>query len=207
MPRFTGGDLDDAGWAALLTAAIVPRPIAWITSRSPDGVVNLAPFSFFTAVTHRPPTLAVAIAHRDPEKDTLRNLRSTGEAVVHLIPPGMAEAANASSAPYPAGVSEAERLGLDLITMAPVAVPRLAVAEIALACRLDRCIPVGEPATTLVLLQVVSVEIAEAVATAGGLPDPRRMRAWARVGGASWLAPEAWHLVDLPRPGRADCNA
>jgi flavin reductase (DIM6/NTAB) family NADH-FMN oxidoreductase RutF len=148
----------------------------------------------------------VAIAHRDPEKDTLRNLRTTGEAVIHLIPPGAAEAANASSAPFPPEVGEAEHLGLALTPMPPLSVPRLAVADIALACRLDRAIPVGEPATYLVLLQVVAVEISDQVIDARGLPDPDRLRTWARLGGAAWLAPDGWRPTTLSRPAHPKRN-
>ncbi len=207
MPRFTPGGLDDAGWSTLLTGALVPRPIAWITTRSPSGVVNLAPFSFVTVAATAPPTLAVSIAHRNPVKDTLRNLRDTGEAVVHLVPASLAAAANASSAPYPPDTSEPAALGLDLGPMPPLAVPRLAAADIALACRLERILPIGAPSAHLVLLTVVAADIAGEVAGADGLPDAQRFRAWARLGGSAWLAPDTWRLVHMPRPRSIDASS
>jgi flavin reductase (DIM6/NTAB) family NADH-FMN oxidoreductase RutF len=200
MPRFTGADLGEGGWSRLLTAVVVPRPIAWITTRSPAGVVNLAPFSYFSVVTDRPPTLAVSIAHREPAKDTLAHLRATGEAVVHLVPPELADQANASSAPFPTESSEATALGLALAPLPPVSVPRLVAADIALACRLDRIIPVGDPPAHLVLLTVVGAEISDRITGPDGLPAPDRVRTWARLGGSAWLDPEGWRLTHLARP-------
>ncbi|MFM2089885.1 MAG: hypothetical protein RLZZ127_374 [Planctomycetota bacterium] len=200
MHRLAGDDLDPRGWSDLLTTVLVPRPIAWITTRSEDGIVNLAPFSFVTVAAASPPTLVVSIAPRQPEKDTLRHLRDTGEAVVHLVPPDLAIAANASSAPFPPTVSEPAVLGLATAAMPPVAVPRLVSADVALACRLDRLVPVGDPPAHLALLRVVAVEVADAVATADGRPDPGRLRAWARLGGDGWLDPAGWAVRRMPRP-------
>jgi flavin reductase (DIM6/NTAB) family NADH-FMN oxidoreductase RutF len=101
----------------LLINAIVPRPIAWITTMEADGAVNLAPFSFFNGVTANPPVLSVSIAHRSPEKDTLRLLRATGEAVVHLVPGELLQAMHGVSAWHQRGRGAAP--GDALSTMHP----------------------------------------------------------------------------------------
>lgn len=182
----------------LAIGAVVPRPIAWITTRDAAGTVNLAPFSFFNGVTAAPFIVSVCIAHRDPIKDTLRNLRATGEAVVHLVPAELLAEAHASGGEYAPDVSEAVQLGLELAASERVAPPRLARAEIALECRLHREIPVGSPATALCLLEVVWAHVADPVAT-DGLPDPRKLRAAARLGGDGYLSGEAWTVLEIPR--------
>jgi len=187
----------------LAIGAVVPRPIAWITTRNAAGVVNLAPFSFFNAVCASPFIVSVSIAHREPLKDTLRNLRDNAEAVVHLVPPSHLAQAHASGGEYAPEISEAEQLGLPLVPSQRLAVPRLAEAEIALECRLHREIPVGSPAVSLCLLEVVWVHIAEQVAT-DGMPDPLKLRAPARLGGDAYLSGHDWTVLQLPRTPPAD---
>lgn len=182
----------------LAIGTVVPRPIAWITTRDAAGVVNLAPFSFFNGVTTSPFIVSVCIAHRQPIKDTLRNLRATGQGVVHLVPPALLAVAHASGAEYAPTISEVDQLGLELLPSTRVDPPRLACAEVALECRLQQEIPVGSPATALCLLEVLWVHLAEAVTT-GGLPDPLRLRAVARLGGDAYLTGDNWMVQELAR--------
>ena len=183
----------------LLINSVVPRPIAWITTRGADGLINLAPFSFFNGVTANPPVLQVCIAHRQPEKDTWRNLREHGEAVVHLVPPGQLQGMHGSGAEYPATVSEAAVLGLATRPAHKINGAVLDVAEVAFECRLMQAIPVGDPPTQLCLLEVLWVHLAEGILNSSGLPDPQRMRTVARLGGESYLSGDGWQVVDLPR--------
>ncbi len=206
MPGFDPADLVARDCYRLLIGAVVPRPIAWVTTLSPGGVVNLAPFSFFNGVTATPPTVSIAIAHREPPKDTLANLRRDRQAVVHLASPEQLRAVHQSGGEYATTVSEAAELGLALLTAERVAVPRLAAATVALECRLAQEIPVGDPPCSLCLLEVVYAHVDEAVAGADGLPDPSRHRALARLGGRSYLVSVEWPVVELPAqqvpPGR-----
>lgn len=186
----------------LLIGAVVPRPIAWITTMDAAGVVNAAPFSFFNGVTANPPIVQVCIAHRDPEKDTLRNLRASGEAVVHLVPGASLEAMHGTSAEYPSDVSEADALGLVWRPADKIRGAVLAVAEVAFECRLLQAIPVGDPATHLCLLEVVLAHVADGVARSDGLPDPEKVRNVARLGGDSYLEAGGWRVRDIPRMKR-----
>jgi len=182
----------------LLIGAVVPRPIAWITTVDAAGTVNLAPFSFFNGVTAHPLVLSVAIAHREPLKDTLRNLRASGEAVVQIAPPEQLRNVHQSGGEYGSTVSEAHELGLELLPSQHVRPPRLACAQVAFECRLLQEVPVGDPATSLCLLTAIHVHVAAAIAGADGLPDPHRLRAPARLGDRCYLGGEAWQVVDLP---------
>lgn len=179
-----------------LIGCVVPRPIAWITTLSAEGVVNLAPFSFFNGVTASPMVLSVAIAHREPLKDTLRNLRATREAVVHIAPPARLADVHQSGGDYAASVSEVGELGLATVPSSVVRPPRLADAQVAFECRLLQEIPVGEPATALCLLEVVHLHAVEGILAADGFPDPHKLSAPARLGNRSYLDGNGWTVVD-----------
>jgi flavin reductase (DIM6/NTAB) family NADH-FMN oxidoreductase RutF len=198
MAGLDPADLAPSDRYRLLIGAVVPRPIAWVTTASAGGLVNLAPFSFFNGVTASPPTISIAIAYREPCKDTLVNLRRSREAVVHLARPEQYREVHQSGGEYAATVSEAAELGLELVPGARVAVARLALSAVALECRLVQEIAVGTPATSLCLLEVVYAHVDEAVAGPDGLPDARLHRALARLGGRSYLAGAEWPVVELP---------
>lgn len=181
-----------------LIGCVVPRPIAWITTLSDAGVVNLAPFSFFNGVTASPMVLSVAIAHREPIKDTLRNLRATREAVVHLAPPSRLAEVHQSGGEYAAEFSEVAELKLATVPSALVRPPRLAEAQVAFECRLLQEVPVGQPATTLCLLEVVYLHVADGILAADGFPDPHKLSAPARLGNRSYLDGNGWTVIDQP---------
>jgi flavin reductase (DIM6/NTAB) family NADH-FMN oxidoreductase RutF len=133
-------DLEPAQRYRLLGSLIVPRPIAWVTTRSPGYPVNAAPISFFNLFGDDPPVVALGLgdgARPDGSpKDTQRNVLASGEAVIHLVDEPLLDAMVASASPLPADVGEPELLGLDLVPSVDVAVPRIAAAPVALEARL-----------------------------------------------------------------------
>ncbi len=147
----------------ILSSLVVPRPIAWISTVDASGRVNLAPFSSFMGI-FGPPMLAVTLGRRQDGslKDTHRNLRERGEAVVHLADRPLLEALHASGEEVPPEVSELERLGLAAVPSLRVAPPRLARAPVALECRLNRELDLA-PASTLVLLDVLVAHAADRI--------------------------------------------
>ncbi len=165
----------------LMIDTIVPRPIAWVTTVSADGVPNLAPFSFFMGVTSRPPTLALSIAkrvRRGPdgsrtveEKHTVQNLLATGELIVHVASRADRERVVASAADLPSDPRELETLGFDQVVPGTwVDVPRLADLGVAMECRVDRIIPVGEPASNLVIAQILGWHVQDGLVVEGRIP-------------------------------------
>lgn len=188
----------------LLIGSIVPRPIAWILTRDGGGVINLAPFSYFMGVTSTPASLAVSIGARQPEKDTLRNLRTTREAVVHAVPADRLDAVNQTGAEYAHHVSETELLDLPTIASDRVTPPRLEFADVALECRLLHEFPVGSPGASICVLEVVLAHVSERVAGADGVPDPHRLRTVARLGERCYLEGRHWSVVERPRPDVPD---
>jgi flavin reductase (DIM6/NTAB) family NADH-FMN oxidoreductase RutF len=119
----------------LLSATIVPRPIAWVVSSSPQGQLNAAPFSFFNLFSDDPPVVCVGIMGRNGGlKDTAANIQATGEFVVNLVPQRLAHQMNETAAEYEYGVNELEQAGLSTAPSRLVRVPRIAESPVALEC-------------------------------------------------------------------------
>jgi flavin reductase (DIM6/NTAB) family NADH-FMN oxidoreductase RutF len=121
---------------AILASLVTPRPIAWVTSLSPDGVVNAAPFSFFNVLGANPPILGFCPGDRDDgtPKDTARNIRLSHEFVVNLVDEKVAEAMNRTAASLPYGVSEIQQAGLTTAASSVVKPPRISEAPASLEC-------------------------------------------------------------------------
>ena len=185
-----------------MTATIIPRPIAWVSTVSPTGVTNLAPFSFFTAVCAKPPTLMFCPANDrfGKPKDTLVNIEATQEFVVNLVPFALAEAMNATSAALPYGESEFARFGVASVPSVTVQPPRVAGSPVAFECRLDRLVRISEGPIggNAVFGRILRLHVADAVLGADGRPDPQKIDPVARVGGESYL--RLGELFALPRP-------
>lgn len=145
----------------ILTNVVVPRPIAWVTSLGPTGVVNLAPFSFFNAVDSDPLYLALSIGRRDSgaPKDTAMNIERGGEFVVNLVTEDLLAAMNISAADFPPDQSELTAAGLHAAPSARVQAPRLAAAEVSLECRLFQSLALG--GNTLFIGEVVMFHVAD----------------------------------------------
>lgn len=166
----------------LVRALVVPRPIAWVATRSAAGVDNLAPHSFFTVASTEPPIVQFTSTGR---KDSLRNVEATGEFVVCLAPEPLFEAINETATDYPPDVSEFDAVGLAREPSARVAPPRVAASPAALECVLHDTVAVGNG--TLVLGRVVHVAVA-AAAVRDGRPAIDVLRPLARLGGRQWSA-------------------
>ena len=121
---------------SLLVSLVTPRPIAWVTTLGPDGVVNAAPFSFFNALGADPPIVGFCPGDRDDgtPKDTARNVRLSHEFVVNLVDESVAEAMNKTAASLPYGVSEIASAGLTTKPSSVVRAPRIAEAPASLEC-------------------------------------------------------------------------
>ena len=128
----------------VVVGTVAPRPIAWVTSQSSDGIVNLAPFSFFTAMGYRPATFGFAVSATDggDTKDTLRNIRESNEFVINIAGSEFASSVHNSGARYPYGVSEPEELGIPLVPSSTVGPPRVFGVPIAFECQLVAVTPI-----------------------------------------------------------------
>lgn len=189
---------------ALMTTSIMPRPVAWVSTISPEGRTNLAPFSFFQGVTANPPTLLIVpVNHRDGRrKDTARNIEQTGEFVVNVVPFALAEQMNATAALLPAEESEFETFGIAQAPSTRVRPPRVAATPIAFECTLHLIVPVGEGplAASLILGRIQYAHVAEGILGPDGTPDPAKLDLVGRLGGE--LYTRTTDRFALKRPDR-----
>ncbi|KAF4580924.1 FMN-binding split barrel [Ophiocordyceps camponoti-floridani] len=196
----------------LLVSAIVPRPIALISTRRADGAENLAPFSYFNVVGHDPPLYVVGFtSDAGPNaKHTLRNAIETGEAVINIISETFAEAANASSIDAPYGVSEWPLTGLTpLHDCQTVSCPRVKEAVFSIEVKLDsykeyesRATP-GKKSSTVVTFEGTRFWVRDdATDESKTLVDPSVLRPMSRLGGISYA--RVTEVLELQRPKYQD---
>ena len=135
------------GFYRVLTGVVVPRPIAFVSTRSADGTVNLAPYSFFNAVAYDPPTVVFSSSRNvgSKSKDTLRNVEETGEFVVNIVVDDIAEAMNKTAAEFPEDVDEFEIAGLTAVPSDIVKAPRVVESPVNMECRLEQVVSIGDP--------------------------------------------------------------
>lgn len=166
-----------------LSSCVVPRPIAWVTTRNEDGSINAAPFSSFNYVCTSPPMLAINIELRgEGMKDTERNIRRTGEYVVNIASEACLEDLHHSAIECPTEISEVERLNLELLDSTHIPVPRLACTPVQMECKLEQILPLGRGRNTLFIGEVLAFHLSEQVYN-GRHIDIQAMRPIARLGG------------------------
>lgn len=185
-----------------MIGAIVPRPIAFVSSMDAEGIGNLAPFSFFTGCSSNPPVVCFCTTVRQgpvPLKDTLRNIQATGEFVVNVVSEEFAEQMNACSAEVAPGIDEFDLSGLTRLPSELVSPPRVAESHVQMECRLRQVITVSENVGGgyLVLGDVLLFHVDEAVLD-GDKIDPDRLLAIGRMGGPSYTRTR--DRFDLIRP-------
>ena len=152
----------------LITGVVVPRPIAWVTSLSATGVLNLAPFSAFTFVSPKPPMLAISVGRKGGiYKDTAHNILNNEEYVVHIADSSLMTAVHESSTEHPPDVSEVEELRLSTLPGERIKVPRLAAAPVAMECRFRQCLEFGETRSRLIVGEVLVFHIRDGLLNNG----------------------------------------
>ena len=173
-----------------MISTILPRPIAWVSTISAEGIANLAPFSFFQGVCANPPTLMfVPVNTRNgAKKDTTRNIEAVPEFVVNLVPFALAEAMNATAAMLPHGESEFEKFGVASAPSERVRPPRVAAAPVAFECTLDRIVVIGEGAlaANVIFGRILVAHVSDEVMGADGRPDPAKLDLIGRLGGDAY---------------------
>lgn len=174
----------------LMSGLVVPRPIAWITTLAPDGTVNLAPYSAFTFVSHRPPMITITAGLREQDlkgqlKDTVVNILRNREFVVNIANQALLPALHASSAEYAPGESEVDALGLETAPSAVVKTPRIAAAPAALECRLHSTIELGQEGERIIIGRVLMFQVADDLVKDGKV-DTRALNPIARLAGPNY---------------------
>jgi flavin reductase (DIM6/NTAB) family NADH-FMN oxidoreductase RutF len=171
----------------LLTGAVIPRPIAFVTTLGPDGIVNAAPFSQFVILAVDPGLLGVSVGPRDGgRKDTLVNIEASREFVINMVPEGWEQAVQRASMDHPPEISEVKLLGLETMPSLQVKPPRLAGSKIQFECRLEQILLFGDAPNSLVVGKVVAMHIRFGLATDCKI-DPKAYSPVARIGGRNYV--------------------
>jgi flavin reductase (DIM6/NTAB) family NADH-FMN oxidoreductase RutF len=187
----------------LLTSLVVPRPIGWISTYGEDGTPNLAPYSFFAALSARPMLVGASIGHRRTgPKDTLVNIRARGAFCVNVVDQDHLEAMNETSLDAPPGTDEFALAGLVAERAGHVDAPYVASAPAVLECIATREVDIGAEANTLVIGQVVAVRVDPALGFVEGTRYVRTesLRPVGRLWGATYSLPGEVRMIPRPRP-------
>jgi flavin reductase (DIM6/NTAB) family NADH-FMN oxidoreductase RutF len=187
----------------ILLSSVAPRPIAWVSTLN-NGHLNLAPFSFFNAVSAKPPllgfspSLRLVDGHSAP-KDTLRNIRETREFVVNVVTFAVADAMNITSGEYDSSVDEFGLAKLNTRPSQVVRPPQVAESPVSFECELNRIIDFGTepPSGSLVIGEIVCVHLEESVLKEDRL-DPDTLDLIGRMGGVQYS--RTTERFDLKRP-------
>ena len=191
-------DIEDDEGHHILGMLVVPRPLAWITTVRPDGVVNLAPFACYTMLGFGPMVVGLGFARRGGvhKKDTLRNIEHTREFVIHSVTEDLLEKVVDTARPAPPGVSKVRDTGLMLVPSTSIAVPRIAECAAAMECRCEDITRIGS-GHDLVIARVVAVHLDEALFP-GGQPDYERFRPVGRMHDEYFAT--LGNIIHRPRP-------
>ena len=197
----------------MLIGSIVPRPIAWVSSISNKGVPNLAPFSFFTMVSHYPPMVSISVGERERRmKDTAKNITDTKGYVIHTVVNGWEEKMNATSANFSPDEDEFSKGNLETVSSDFVDAFRIANAPVAMECEFDRIIDFGSDwVTHLVIGKILCWHVREDLIIGDKYIDPYKLAPVGRLGGprycrtqeifemtAPYLQPDKLHPNEVP---------
>ena len=205
-PQMLGIDPVSRPWNSiykLLIGSVLPRPIGWISTVNPQGQANLAPFSFFNVVGANPPHLMFApmLRSRDGQpKDSLRNVRATGEFVANIANEPLVQAMNISSTEFPPEVNEFEAAGLTPAPALRVKPPRVAESPIQFECRLRQIVDLGDQpgAGSLVIGQIVYIHVRSDLLIGEDKINLARLQPVGRLAGNSYC--RVTDTFDIARP-------
>ena len=201
MKSFDPALIDPVSMSKLMSAAVVPRPIALVTTLGLEGP-NAAPFSFFNLCCADPPMLMFSMAPREGTtmKDTVRNIERVPEFVVHIVDEPNRHKMNLCSTDWPHGVDEIERAGFSTLASVKVRPPRIADCPVQLECRLEKMVKLGRKPYTMIIGEVILAHFRDGLVDEGRYyVDSARLRAMGRMEGSDMYT----RLTDrfsMPRP-------
>lgn len=191
----------------VIIGTVVPRPIAWVTTRSAGGVVNAAPYSFFNCLSADPPILAIGVENKPDRsfKDTAWNIRETEEFTVNICDVATTERMAATAAPFAPDVDELNAVGLTAVPGVVVGCPRIAEAPVAFECRRHVSIALSA-AREIILGRIEMAHIREDIINLENYhSDPVKLDAIGRMGGDGYSTTR--DLFDWPTPSVAEIEA
>ena len=180
----------------LLIGSVIPRPIAFVTSVASDGTVNAAPFSYFNAISSKPPMLTVSVQRKSGNsKDTARNIREKKEFVVHIVDEENVVEVNKTAASLPPDQSEIDLTDFTLIDSEMVSIPAVKQSKVRFECVLEQIVELGE--TDLIIGKIVRFHIDEAIYQDGRI-DAETLKPVSRLAGTNYA--KLGEIFSLKRP-------
>ncbi len=195
-------DLNPKQIYKLMTSVIVPRPIAWISTVSIEGVNNLAPFSYFAGVSSDPPLIIVSIGSKSEgiKKDTWKNIEETGEFVINIVTRDVLEQMNITSLPFDEEIDEFEKAGLTPADSRYVKAPRVKESPVNIECKRYEIIQIGKMG--LILGKVLTVHVRDDILNEKGYVDTTKLEIVGRLGGANYCLITEENTFELKRPDK-----
>jgi flavin reductase (DIM6/NTAB) family NADH-FMN oxidoreductase RutF len=182
----------------MLTGTVIPRPIAFVTSMSHDGILNGAPFSYFNIVSSNPPMLSVSVQKKgNLPKDTAQNIKQTKEFVVHIVDPDNVKQINETAATLAPEENELEKAGLTLAPSTMISVPGVRESKVRYECTLEQSVEVGE-GTDLLIGKIVQFHIDKDVYEEGGYINYDNLDALSRLAGPDYA--KVGEILSIKRP-------
>lgn len=203
MHRFEPNECTERENYKLLTGSIIPRPIAFITSQSGEGLINAAPFSYFNIITADPPMVSISIQRQHGQhKDTTRNILTRKEFVVHIVDESIVQEVNQTSATLHHGDNELQRTNLTTTESHNIQVPGIKEAKVRFECRLEKHIPLGGEeetrSTDLIIGKIVCYHIANEVYKDGKI-DSNTLQPVSRLAGANYSSLGETFAIERPK--------
>lgn len=205
VKTYTPADLSTAELHQLMLTAVAPRPIAFASTISKDGLVNLSPFSFFNVFSSNPPVMIFSPARRvrdNTTKHTLENVHEVPEVVINIVNYQMVEQMSLTSTEYTKGVNEFEKAGFTQVESIKVKPPRVGEAPVAFECKVNEVVALGNQggAGNLVISEVVAVHVNDDYVDATGKLDTEKLDLVARLGGSWYARITEDALFEIPKP-------
>ncbi len=193
-------DIDKKRIYKLMTSTIVPRPIAWISTVSKDGIFNVAPFSYFAGVSSSPPLLMVSIGSKETgeKKDTWKNIEETGEFVVNIVTKDLLEKMNITSVGFDENVDEFNEANLTPEQSLTVKAPRIKESPINIECRKFEIINIEKMG--IIFGEILNFHIKDDLLNEKGYVDTKKIEIVGRLGGAEYCIISKNNTLEIKRP-------
>jgi len=193
-------DLDPKQIYKLMISAIVPRPIAWVSTVSKDGILNAAPFSYYAGVSSSPPVVMISIGKKDTQekKDTWKNIEETGEFVINLVTKDLVDKMNITSISFESNVNEFEKAKITPKKATIVNAPLIEESPVNLECKTYEIVNIGKMG--IIFGEILNIHVEDTILNEKGYIDTTKLEIIGRLGGANYCLITKENTFQLKKP-------
>ncbi len=195
-------DLEPSMIYKMMISSIVPRPIAWVSTISKEGILNIAPFSYYAGISSVPPLVMISIGKKETKekKDTWQNIEETGEFVINIVTKELVDKMNITSLPFEKEIDEFEKAGLTPIDSDFIKAPRIKESPVNIECRKFEIIEIGKMG--MVLGEILKFHIKDDLINEKGYIDTTKLEIVGRLGGVNYCLITKENTFQLKKPDR-----